>query len=1465
MSPSSPRRSRAASPPVVALVVAALLATTGAAASATATPTSTGTATESTTAGAPTLSRLQVEKKTEPVGIDVERPRFSWVIDSSARAVVQESYRLRVAESPDALEAGDVYFDSAVVMSPESANVEYTGPRLAPATEYFWRVDVVTSAGAASATSSFRSGLLDEDDWQGSAWIGNDRTDGPLTDLALQGSSWIWTPEATTPVAPAEPRAFRRTIDSPDGKTATRAEILLTGDDLFRLFVNGELLGESSGATNEWQQGRLFTAELEPDRNVVAVSTDNGADSPAGLVAVVRVTYSDGTSELVRTGTGWKGSKTVAADFADPGLDDSSWPAAVVQAAYGSGPWGTNVRPPVAEPNPAPLLRKEFEIGDDVRAATLFVAAGGYADVTINGEPVSDAVLSPGFTDYDDTVQYVADDVTSLLAPGTNAIGVELGRGFYGMTGSNVWNWQSPPWHDEPVVRAVLRVERTDGSVEHVVTDGTWTIHDGPTVFDDLYGGDWFDARDVQPGYDTVGFEDAAWEHASEVDGPAGELVNQRQQPIRVTEELPAVEITEPADGVHVVRFPRVIAGWVQYTVEGPAGTTVRAQAAEKLRSNGRVNADNNGGFGAGFQTDRFTLAGTGAPETWEPSFSYKGFQYVEVTGWPAGDEPSLEDFTAKVVHTDAEEWGAFESSEPVMNEVHRAVVDTLKNNIHGIPTDTPMFEKNGWTGDAAVGAEMFMTNLDTHELFAKWMRDVHETRDENGAPLVIAPSSADWGQWGVNPIWHSAYVTIPWWLYQYGGDERVLTEQYDGMKAYVDLELGRSADGLVTNPRLGDWVSPEASPAGGNAPEDTRVSNTAYLYEMLVTMQRTAEHLGRTEDAAHFAAGAATVKDTFNATFLDRVGGYYRGSGDRGYRQTHNVLALAFGLAPDDATAERVAASLVADIDAKGRRLNTGVAGTKHLLPVLTEHGYEDVAFDLAVETGYPSWGYMVENGGTTMWEHWSTDARSLGHYFLGTVDDWFYRSVGGIAPSVDDGYRTIEIDPAVTGRAAWARASTVTPFGPVAVDWRSRDRDLVLEAHVPVGTTARVVLPTDDPATVTEGGVPLDGVDGVAGVEVVDGEVVVTVGSGDYAFTAAGAGIVEPEVVVDPVFVDPATVAPGASTTVVATVTSTSDAAVTGRLEVTAPQGWEQPAPGPVTTIAPGASTELSVQVATPLEVASTSTRAPLGVRFVDDGTVLGSADAELRVDVVPVSEVPDGYDHVDLGVAASEEAHGLTASPSSGTSTEAGLTRRYAGHLTDFSFFEFDVAVVPGEPFLLRATETYDRSQTKRYKVYVDGEEVHLRQFAQTGAGTQTYQLLVPAEHATSGTVRVRFENQDDHSYYDPSIADVWTLPVPAAPADGLTVDVTAQTRCLAGTAYVAVRAENGEDVPVDVTLATPFGSRSVQGVLPGANAYQSFAVRAASVEAGSATVTASAVVDGERVTTEIDAPYEAAGCG
>lgn len=1562
------------------------------------------------TAAPAALTDLQVENTTQPVGLDVAVPRFSWKITSSLRDQVQESYRVRIASSEAALkrEEADAW-DSGVVESSAPFGIEYGGDTLESSTAYFWSVDVVTTDGTASAASRFDTGFFAPSDWGDSAWIGRERaSDADI--LRLNGSEWIWSAESGAPYAPGEPRAFRRSLDGlegSNGKTPTSAEIVITADDLYSVWINGQKLGATAGQTNGWQGAKKYTADLEKSGNVVAVSTDNGAGSPAGLVAVVRVTYADGSTALLRTDTSWKASRAIADGFEQPGFDDSSWEQAASYAAYGTGPWGDGVTLPPSTDTSTPLLRKEFAVDKAVADGRLTVAAGGYADVSLNGRPINDEVLAPGFSNYDDTVQYVVTDVTDQLERGANVVGIELGRGFYGMTNGNVWNWQNATFHDDPTARAVLDITYTDGTTDRVVTDDSWTQHAGATLLDDLYGGDTYDARREQTGFDTAGFAADGWRPAAEVEGPSGTLVHQRQQSITIAESLPASTVTSMEDGSYVVTFPRVLAGWVNVTAEGTSGDAIVMRYGERLRSNGAVDQDNNGGFQNGFQTDRFTLAGTGEPESWEAKFSYKGFQYVQVSGWPAGSTPTASDFTAKAVHTDVDVTGGFESSNGLMNQIHTATVDTLLNNLHGIPTDTPMFEKNGWTGDGMVGAEMFMTNFDVHELFAKWVGDIDYTRgDGKGAPLVIAPASGSWGDWGPAPTWHSAYVLIPWWLYEYGGDIRVLEQYYDGMKDYVNLELGRSPGGYAST-SLGDWVSPETSPGGGNAPENTQLTATAYLYYMLATMQKTALATGKTADAADFAAKAAQVKDAFNARFLDRDGGYYRGAGDSGYRQTHNLLALAFGLTPDAAMAQRVADSVAADVVARGNTLNTGSLGTKYILPMLTEYGHADVAYAVATQTAFPSWGYWFENGATSMWEHWKLESRSRGHYFLGTVDDWFYQYVAGIKVA-GTGFSSVDIAPAVTEQMPGAKGHTRTPYGTVSTDWSTTFGQLKLRATVPVGSTANVTIPAANAYAVTEGGAALEDVLGVHEVRVDGAEVIVTVGSGTYDFAvdeargesgavldalvalgaaadrlvaegslsdtqraelevrisaartpaeeslaasaeskvsatrlaaaltalgrpgvvgvdgagtgtgsgtaatgiyawiedsdlpdaaaatltgasdavrvtaseavtallgitvsaAPGAGgykpaaegsvlaslrngavsdignaraaliglpsawnttsaeasgapsgislgdpvvagaigegdvpftvpgsespgdvavavefsyrfggadvsvskpvtlVIDSPVSFGAITLEPADVQPGTSSTLTAVVKNEGAQAGSGRLHVMVPEGWVTPLAAPTVIVPAGGETAVSVPVFVPQGAASTPTAHPLGVEFRQGDTVLAAGSATLTVTLADIGENPAGYDHVDLGDAASEQAHGLTASASSGTNTEAGVTRRYAGHLTDFSYFEFDIAVQPGKPFLLRQTETYDKPQTKKYRITVNGEEVHERLFSHTGGvGTETYEFEVDASQATAETVRVRYENLDDHTFYDPSIADVWSRPVTA----------------------------------------------------------------------------------------------------
>ncbi|WP_344973924.1 family 78 glycoside hydrolase catalytic domain, partial [Streptosporangium fragile] len=770
----------------------------------------------------------------------------------------------------------------------------------------------------------------------------------------------------------------------------------------------------------------------------------------------------------------------------------------LTEADWGGAAWIGRER---ARPA-APLLRTEFAVDGEVRSALLVVAAGGYADVSVNGERPGADVLSPGFTDYEDRVQYVAFEVAHLLRSGANAIGLELGRGFYGVTGANTWDWHTAPWHGEPCARVLLHLGLAGGRTRKIVSSPAWRRADGPTRYDDPYGGESYDARHERPGYDRPGFDDAGWRPADVLAGPSGRLVNQRQQPVRVVEELPVDQVTEPLPGVYVARVPRVVAGWLQVRATGAAGSTVTLRYGERLTERGLPNyEDEKGYFDGRFQTDEFTLAGTGEPECWEPKFSWKGFQYVEITGWPEPGPPPPGRLVAKVVHTDAAVTGRFDCAEPTLARLHDVTVATVLNNLHGIPTDTPKFEKNGWTGDGMLGAEMFLRNLDIHEFLAKWVDDIADTRDGGGAPEVIAPHGGWHLDWSPAPPWHAAYVLIPWWIHRYTGDVRVLREHYAGMRDYLEFELGRSPGGIADT-TLGDWVSPETDPGGGNAPEDPRVAATAYLYAMLTALADVAGILGLDGDVRWLRARAGRVRAAFRERFLDAGSGCVRGEGDSGFRQTHNVLALAFGLL-EEAERAGVAARVAADVSARGH-LNTGALGTKYLLPVLTDHGHGELALAVALRPEFPGWAFWLEQGATTLWEHWSAASRSRGHYFLGTVDDWLFTHVAGLRQGTPDA-DTLTVRPALTRALAGARAEVVTPRGTAGVAWRRDGDALTVGVTVPVGARAYVHLPAAPGDLVTEGGVPCAEAEGVEPVRETPEETVVLVRAGTYSFTVA------------------------------------------------------------------------------------------------------------------------------------------------------------------------------------------------------------------------------------------------------------------------------------------------------------------------------------------------------------------------
>ncbi|SEL51705.1 alpha-L-rhamnosidase [Pseudoxanthomonas sp. GM95] len=745
----------------------------------------------------------------------------------------------------------------------------------------------------------------------------------------------------------------------------------------------------------------------------------------------------------------------------------------------------------------APLLRTGFTVAPGLRTARLYVAAGGYADVSINGQPASDAVLSPDFTDYDKRVLYQAHDVTDRLVPGRNAIGIVLGRGFYGLTNPNVWHWEKAPWHGEPRVRALLRLCYDDGRCQTVGTGPDWKAHVGPTLLDDVYGGETYDARAAQPGFDRPEFDDRRWAHAALLPAPKGVLQAQVEPPIRVAQTLAATAVSQPRPGVYVFAFPRVIAGWATLKVHGKPGDTVTMTYGEKLLPNGSVDArDDHHYFKQGFQTDRVTLAGTGE-ETWHPRFSWKGFRYVQLDGWPGDTPPSLEAVTAQVVHTDAKVIGHFSSSNTLLDWIHTATVDTLLNNLYGLPTDTPMYEKNGWTGDGMLGADMMLRNLAAAPLLAKWVQDIADTRTPQGAPLLIAPNPG-WGT-GRAPPWHAAYVLVPWSLYWQRGDHQVLADHAPGMARYVDLEDQRSPDGIAETD-LGDWVSPSTAPDGENAPEDKRIAATAYLYRMAIAMADVGTALDDAAMARHFATRAAAVRTAFNARFFDAATGRYRGEGDDGVRQTHQLLALDFGLVSDEQRT-RVADALVDAVHAHDDHLDTGALGTKLLLPTLTDTGHPDLAMKVATQTTFPGWGFWHANGATSLWEHWKLASRSRGHYFLGTIDDWLYDDVAGLRP-LAPGWQRIGIQPALTRQLDHAAADTLTPYGKASVDWTRTPTQFRIAIDIPVGAEADVRLPVSPDAPLEESGQPLRRVEGVRDVHACGEDVCFVLASGRYRF---------------------------------------------------------------------------------------------------------------------------------------------------------------------------------------------------------------------------------------------------------------------------------------------------------------------------------------------------------------------------
>lgn len=787
------------------------------------------------------------------------------------------------------------------------------------------------------------------------------------------------------------------------------------------------------------------------------------------------------------------------------------------------------------EETPEPLLRTDFSLSNKhVASARLYISGLGYYKAFINGKRVGDHELDPGYTPYDTRILYVTYDVTDLLRKGDNAIGVSLGRGNYSSYGDG--DISQAPWLSEPEMKLQLDVTYANGQTTTLVSDDTWKADEGPTLTNSLKIGETYDARDEQPGWTTAGFDDSAWQQALLTTPPTGALEAQEMEPIRVVGTLPKPTLRDPieVDGgtAMVYDFGTTTAGWATIGLSGPAGSEVTISYGEKLSADGQVNVDCTVGWcTVPRQTSHYILSGDRHGESYTPSYSYYGYRFVQVI---VPDGVRVTSIKGRVLHSDVETTGSFSSSDKLLNRYHDAMVRSLTNNLHSIPTDTPMYEKRGWTSDAMLFSDNSLMNLDSVKFWENWMADHTANQADNGGISVIVPNETP-GESQEDPfigrlddpIWSSSYTLIHYALYMRTGDLSTVEANWYGLKAYMAWWMGLVSEDtgyLFDTEANRTWGDHE--PAYGSGVNNIIVG-TAYVYESATSMAELARALGHGALAAEYDAYAAHLKDAINAEYFDAdtatydwpyVGGGFFPPGttppdpteiDANQFQTDNVLPLELGLVPEE-NRDALCANLVNDVvETQDNHITTGAVVLKDVLPMLTECGGAEAAYDAAVNPTFPGWGYWFEtlNGSTgdggekiivdTYWEAWGAGARSHDHAFRGTIDDWLYEYVAGIQ-NTGVAYRDIQIKPYLVGDLTRASASIETVMGTVSSAWNLRGDDLTLTVKVPVGSTATVLVPVSDGQTVKA---PRGAIAGA----MADGYASFTVDSGKYTFTTA------------------------------------------------------------------------------------------------------------------------------------------------------------------------------------------------------------------------------------------------------------------------------------------------------------------------------------------------------------------------
>ena len=747
---------------------------------------------------------------------------------------------------------------------------------------------------------------------------------------------------------------------------------------------------------------------------------------------------------------------------------------------------------------PGLLVRKTFELKKKVAAARAYITSHGFYEFYVNGRKVGDEIFTPGWTSYKKRLQYQVFDITPALQSGGNSMGAMLADGWY--RSSLAWenNWGT--WGKKLGLLCQVKITFTDGSEQVIVTDNSWkSTQDGPIVKDGIYDGESYDARKEIKGWSSNGFDDSRWAAVTEADTSKNNLVATQTVAVRRIQELQPKRIFKTPKGVLVADFGQNMVGWVKLKVKGAAGTTVTIRHAEVLDKYGDFYTDN---LRAATATAMYTLKG-GEEETYEPRFSFFGFRYASIEGFPGELKP--ENLTGVVVHSDMKPTGSFECSNAMINQLQHNIQWGQKGNFIDVPTDCPQRdERLGWTGDAQAFCRTAAFNMDVAPFFTKWLKDVAADQDADGKVPFVIPDVLRNN--GTSAGWGDVSTIAPWTMYQVFGDRRILETQYPSMKAYVEYIRNKAGDSYLWKGGsvFGDWLfyksMQQTENDGYTSPDMIATMFYAYSAHLL---ELAAGVLGNKADEQTYHQLVENIKQAFNTNYVTPEGRIASES------QTSYVLALQFDLLPE-ALRPKATDYLVADIKSRGNHLSTGFLGTPYLCHVLSNNGRTDVAYDLLLQQTYPSWLYPVKMGATTIWERWDgqkTDStfedvgmNSFNHYAYGAIGDWMYRVVAGIEIGAP-GYQQLLIQPHPTDKLTYAKASFESSYGTISSGWQLIDGKMQVKIKVPANTRATIILPSAKIDGVTETAVAVT--TAFKNVKQDKNNVVVEAGSGDYTFT--------------------------------------------------------------------------------------------------------------------------------------------------------------------------------------------------------------------------------------------------------------------------------------------------------------------------------------------------------------------------